>query len=453
MRHCHAGQKTRSGPGFFMVFLALIQILLISTPSHGQKASLSAPGPKTLINALKGKDSAKKNQAMEYIKENKPGDLLPILSSLAHKSWNEKDRNMALTVIKMYPPDTAVPFLVDVLEKTDSQETKIKLIDYLSPFNDRRSVIPIAKELKNPFQPVREAAARGLKYADDRVYPVILEMAESPNPVMKLYALQAFNYLYDRRFYNTIISLLEDENKSIRIYAVICLETNKLGQSAPQLRAMALNDKNDEVRIEAIRTIGSFGDRNSLPALYVVLNDANKDVRKASISAMETIGEKKSSYPLSDRLARESDDEIKKSLIDAMVSLKSGGSLAGLKKILLEDKKAGLRIDAAYALGWIKDSRGLPILLEALDDADFRVRAEASAAAGNFRDRSASASLIEVVSRDRERYVRSAALYALKKINDRKSVIPLFDIYSTEKDPVFREQMRSVIRSYLEKLT
>jgi len=49
--------------------------------------------------------------------------------------------------------------------------------------------------------------------------------------------------------------------------------------------------------------------------------------------------------------------------------------------------------------------------------------------------------------------VRSAALYALKKINDRKSVIPLFDIYSTEKDPVFREQMRSVIRSYLEKLT
>ncbi len=411
----------------------------------------AAPGPATLIRTLKDDDTAKKNIALEYIKKNHPPELLPHLASAALKSWKEKDREMAVAVIKLYPPDLSVAALVEILKKTRSPEMKIQVIEYLSGFNDRRVSLPVAAELKNPKIEVREAAAKALTHADDRIYPVVLEMAESDNPALKLYALQAFNHIYDRRFYQIVLDFLADRNKSVRIYALICIRTNGLNQAITKIRSAALNDDNDEVRIEAIKTIGAFTDKNSLYVLYETLNDKNRDIRLESVIAIESIKEKRSSYPLSDRLLKENDDEIKKQIIGTLVVFNKAGNIRGLKKVLLEDGSAQLRIEAAYAIGSIRDNNGIPVLVDALKDGDYRVRAEASASLGNFKNKRTASDLLDVVVNDKDRYVRSAALYALKKINDRKTVLPLYDLYALEQDPVFKEQLRGVIRFFIER--
>jgi len=46
-------------------------------------------------------------------------------------------------------------------------------------------------------------------------------------------------------------------------------------------------------------------------------------------------------------------------------------------------------------------------------------------------------------------YVRLAALYSLSKIGDRSSMLPLFDQYAVETDPVFREKLRFAVRGFM----
>jgi HEAT repeat protein len=416
--------------------------------------SAAEPGPASIIRALKQGDAAKKGMALEYIGKNHPENLLSLLISLAAKTGNKEHRRTALDAIQLYPRETSLPALAGVLEKTASPDLKIELIEELSRFTDRRLFLPIAGHLKHPSMPVREAAAKALKQADDRIYPIVLEMAESDNPALKLYALQAFKHLYDRRFYGIVMNLLNDTNKSIRIYALDCIGGNSLNQAGPKVRDMALRDANDEVRVEAVKALGTLGDRSMLSTLHYLLNDPVQDVRFQAVLAIDSLGQRSSSSsPLSERLARENNDDIKKTIINVLINFKNAGTMTGLKKVLLEDRNVLLRISAACALGYISDSRGLAPLISALGDGDYRVRAEASSSLGNFRNRAATEPLLAVVAADSDRYARSAALYALKKINDRKAVIPLYDLYALEKDPVFKEQLRSVIRAFLERLT
>jgi hypothetical protein len=47
--------------------------------------------------------------------------------------------------------------------------------------------------------------------------------------------------------------------------------------------------------------------------------------------------------------------------------------------------------------------------------------------------------------------VRLSALYALQRLGDRNIILPLFDLYGVETDPVFREKLRITLRRFLER--
>ena len=418
--------------------------------AHGVNGTMR-PGPAALIDALTGSDPAKRDISLDYIKKTTPVDLLPKLVDFILKSRDEKDRNAAFETMKLYPSRQSAPYWTELLKKSDCFVTKKAIINHIAQFNDRRVSLPIAQELKSPYLTVREEAAKALKHADDRVYPYVLSMAESENPVLRIYAIEAFFHMYDRRFYGVVMTFLDDPNKSVRIYALRCIATNKLHNALNKIRALALNDENDEVRIEAIRTIGTFADKKSLYVLYNTLDDRNRNIRYETVKNIALIPYRKSAYPLSKRLKKENDHEIKKSIIDVLISFRHAGRMSGLGHVLLNDESADLRIEAAGAMGWIRNHRAIRYLVQALVDKDYRVRAESCASLGVFKTRKVMEDLMNIVTQDKVRYVRSASLYAIKKINDRKSILPLYDQYAIEKDPIFKEQLRGVIRSLLQR--
>ena len=111
-----------------------------------------------------------------------------------------------------------------------------------------------------------------------------------------------------------------------------------------------------------------------------------------------------------------------------------------------------MRIKAVYTIGIaVEESRSIDVLKDALSDEDYRVRGEACSALGSIKKKGVSEILISQIISDKSRYVRSAALYSIVKINDSENVIKLFDIYSTEEDMVFKEILRNVIRTSIQK--
>ena len=399
---------------------------------------------------LTGIIKEKREESLRYVKIKRPAVLLPRIAGAVISSGSGSDRLIYMEAMKFYPFRESLDYWVDILERSESFILKIEVMEYISSEGGRSVVVPIANQLKSPFITVRKAAARLLeRVGDDRVYPIILTMINDENPVMKIHAVEALFYLYDFRFYQNLIKLLDDGSKSVRIYTLRCLRQNRVDKSLYLVRKLALYDSDPEVRLTAIDFLGDYGELSSVYVLLKTVDDGNRDIRYGSVQSLYRINSSRASYTLCSRLSVEDDDEIKGAIMDALARNGSIPVIAGLKKILESEDNFRLRIKAAWTLGFLRDDSSMNVLIDALKDREYRVRAEACNSLGNYRSSKAKDALVDAVGRETSRYVRSAALYAILAGNTREATVRLFDIYSKEKDSVFRGQLYAVIRELI----
>ncbi|MCP4132252.1 MAG: HEAT repeat domain-containing protein [bacterium] len=405
--------------------------------------------------ALSGLESDKQeeiNFSLSYISKKQPTEFLPELVEILLEEDEQIYLNTALKALKLYPRKNILPHWLTILKKSDSSIMRKQIIEYIGSVNDIRIVPALTGQLQSPYQTVRKSAAVALeKNGDDRMYPSILGLAASSNPVHRIYSIEAMNHLYDTRFYATLTELLKDSNKSVRIYTLGCLAQNQLKESLHLVRNMAQNDRNSEVRISSIRILGDFHDKSSHYLLINILNDRDRNIRYETVNSLFKLKNPGSLYSLSNHLLSERDNEIKDLVLDTLISFRKTGTLNGPSHILLSDKHFRLRIKAAYLLGIAHEARSVDILVKGLKDPDYRVRAEICNSLGSYQTSYTISKLLSVIQHEKVRYVRSAALYSLKRINDRKSIIHLFDIYSYEKEPVFREILRQTLREFVKR--
>lgn len=430
------------------VFFSLLLVLAGSIAAHADHVSSA-----DVLNKFLSSDQVERQYAEAFIARYKPVDLLPLLRDVLTGKNDLEIKLAALRALKLYPLNDTLSLWLDLLRDSNSIFIKKQVIDDLASFGDRRTVLPLVDELSSPFLTVRESAALALKrIGDDRMFPLVLNMARNPNPIYRVYALEAIYHLYDRRFHGLLLDLLRDENKSVRYYVIKCIEKNRLIDTLPQIRNMAFIDQNWEVRIKAIDTIRAFKDRGSVPVLLRCLNESNRDIRYASAAALRDLQVPHTAFAISSQLAAEQEDDIKFLLLETLIRLRSSGGFAGLQKVLLADTNARLRIRAAYALGVNNEIRSVPLLLQGLDDADYRVKSEACYSLSRYRGlRHTSDKLMEIVNEEKDLYVRTAALYSLTRLGDRRIILPFFDLYGIETDPVFKEKLRIVLRRLIER--
>ena len=185
---------------------------------------------------------------------------------------------------------------------------------------------------------------------------------------------------------------LESQNEAIRLRATQSLAE---AASAPSLLASALADKSWRVRRAAAEGLGAVGGAHAVDALIEALREHHRDpsVLNAALVA----------------LSRTKDDVV----------LSIGSLLA------VDD--ADVRTYAALALGMLRDTRAVPGLIAALDDADVNVQYHAIEALGRIGDRSAAEPVARIAER-RDFFLSFAALDALAAIGEpsvAQRVLPL----------------------------
>jgi HEAT repeat protein len=431
-------------------FICFISILCVAGIFNTGSLKADEKKNKEIISLLLSGNTLKVNDALSFISAHKSQELLPLIFSVILSDENAVNKAAAIKALKYYPQRQATPFCIEIIKKTNSFIVKKDIIDYLAGSTDRQAVPAIINELGSSFFAVRESAVLALKkIGDDRMFPYILNMMENRNPVYKVYALEAIYHLYDLRFYDHLINMLKDENKSIRYYVLKCIEVNNLKNALPNVRNSALGDNSWEVRVKAIQILENLSDRNSLYVLLSCLKDSEREVRYFSSKALNKLKFAESAGSVSNALFSESDDEIKEILMNTLVALNNAGGYKGLRKIILKDDNYKMRVIASYALGRIKHSWSSLILLEGKNDKSKEVRAEICNSLGFYNDNNILKELIDVVNNDPELYVKSAALFSIKKMGAKYASLPLFDRYAKETDPVFKEQIRFVLRGLI----
>ncbi len=408
---------------------------------------------KDIVSAVLDGDAPEFQNAVEYIKLNHPAAIPAKLKEEYLDDDDKEIRTRIITALREYPFQDQSALWTEMLRSAKDKDSEIELIDLLAGTKSVAFTVPIAEKLLVPRAEVREKAAMSLKKnGDDRVFPVILSLMQSKNPIDRIYFLEALNYLYDVRFQKIAISMLEDANKSVRIYAIKCVNNNAVKEALPALRKLVLKDDNNETRKMGIASLVSFKDTQSSPMLTGILKDQNAEVRLEAVRALGELKYYTAAGSLSEMLMKDEKPEIKDAVLDTLISFKKAGNIRGLKYIINNDPDPGMRIKAVYAIGEInEESASLGILKEAILDENYKVRGEACSALKSIKKGAVSEILINQIKTDKSRYVRSAALYSLVKINDSKNVIKFFDLYSTEEEPLFKEILRETVKNSLKK--
>lgn len=138
---------------------------------------------------------------------------------------------------------------------------------------------------------------------------------------------------YDDQCFDYVSTILNDLEESLELRSAAALGLAKLGKKAlPELKKF-INDKNTSFRNYVVQAIGMIGEE-AIPVLVKALKDQSNEVFYTAADAIGAIG-----------------DPAVPHLTD-----------------LLENGKEDVKCVAAWKLGEIKDTRAVPVLINAIKD-------------------------------------------------------------------------------------
>jgi HEAT repeat protein len=336
---------------------------------------------------------------------------------------------------------------------------------------------------------VRQAAGKIL--AERKVAeaaPIVIEWLNDPDGAVKKVAADILSDIGTTEAVAALIRTLGDVDPDVRLRAVIAL--GKIGTAAVVVPLVGrLEDDKNDVRRAAIEQLQEIGDRRAVIPIVGAFNDPAVEVRAAAVAAVGRLGDL-SAVPA---LLRQIDDSVDKISYNAVSSL---GDLGAFEAVdILKDRmsRSGtdsqLRARAATALGKIVATepasddrvahtareRAAHALVIALADSSMTTQAneglriagiaaapalvahlrgeidgDPEIAVTLLRDLSyppATAVLIDEL--DRGRISQSLVLDALSRTGDKRALVPILGLLSSE-DAAARLQAMRALQPLLE---
>jgi len=216
-----------------------------------------------------------------------------------------------------------------------------------------------------------------------------------------------------------LIRLLDNRDNEIWIEALDAL--NEIGDSRAVVPLIvALRDNDEYFRENVVRVLGNLGDSNAYESLIMALNDDDEGVREAATEALAGIGDKRAVNSLITSL-EDQDEYVRKGSAFALGVI---GDLRAIQPL----ENAGFLIEAL----WLKkDTNGL---IRMMKDDDYSNRIRVAQALGYLNDKAAEESLINFLNDIIPEYVRHSAISALAKMGSVHAVKPLFDELNHNQD-------------------
>ena len=173
---------------------------------------------------------------------------------------------------------------IDLLQDQDWVVRREAVIT-LGEMADERCVEPLVRCLRDGDWQVREAAVDALAEVGSPAVEMLLHYLRDWEA--RKYVLRAMGKIPDERVLDPLISMLKnDEFKDDATRALV-----ELGKPAVEKLVMALSDKEDFVKKQAILALGDIKDPAAVDPLIALLQDQDWFVRLTSAAALEKIGD------------------------------------------------------------------------------------------------------------------------------------------------------------------
>ena len=381
------------------------------------------------------------------------------------KSRPPESRGHAACSLEHEADPKELPVLADALKDEDPyiRESALHALDWYGKAPIEAAIAAILAS--DGHAPVREAAARALASCSLHAAPALIAALSDPAAPVRAQAALSLGRLEATDAVAALgAALQKDESLEVRCNAAYALGLIKGDAVLPHLIA-ASRDASPAVRKQAADALGETFHAGALAPLCALLKDPDDEVREEAAHGLQWIagfGEVRDTVifaPLCEALG-DSSVKVRENAIGALGSLRDKRAMPLIEEFL-KDEESGIRCAALEAIASIDKAGGIGHLVEALGDADMRVRETAaralehmecfssmpaaikqklfgivaspgevnylvrcSLAKGIAGDPDATPVLIEAL-RDGNQYVREAAAQAFADKPDKRALQPL----------------------------
>ena len=272
--------------------------------------------------------------------------------------------------------------------------------------------------------------------------PELIIALKDKDDYVRLKAIRTISAIEAKSALPAVIEALKDESVDFRLSAIWYFYLFRDDKSVLPAFSVFLNDKNWYLREKALEVLTYFSDKKAIvPLLIKALKDKKAKIRKKAIGYLYSFDKEKKSLPEILKLLEDENESVVGEVAEVLVSWKVKNALPELIKLCKSSKRPNVRILEVF--GEIGDKSTLPLLLKALKNEDFWVRKVCVEALGEIGDKS-SIPAIKKALKDDNFFVRAAAVWALYRI-DGKSVLPDLIQALNDKSTMVREYAARVL--------
>ncbi|HJZ72874.1 MAG TPA: HEAT repeat domain-containing protein [Vicinamibacterales bacterium] len=365
-------------------YAALAVAALLTSAPAGLSASSRTVSVESLIYDLKSPDAVRRQAATKELGAVKYRPAIPQLVPLARDPVAAVRRELELTLENMDDAQTLPGFIA--LSSDTENDIRARALDALVNLH-----VPRALGMSSALMNFRERVIFGA----DRDLEIVAE------PDVRV----------DPEVVDTLRARIGDSERGIRSTAIRGLGVLRARPAVPDLLQVVREDRDDGLRFEGVRSLRKIGDPSIAGDLLALLNINNDDVRNELIA---TIG-----------------------------SMRYGGALAELTRIVESAKKTDAsRILALGALADLADPSSAPLFERLKDDRDEALRLYANEGIARTADQAMATQISAARLAEKSARVRMAHAFALLRLGQSEYLDEL--VRGLE-----RRQTRNLAKEYL----
>jgi HEAT repeat protein len=310
---------------------------------------------------------------------------------------------------------SSVPMLINSLN-TGHPILRGRIVEVLGLSRNSAAVPALTDALKSEFFTVRGRAVTALaKIGDPSVLSSLMPFLKDPEAEVRVAACIAVASFRDPSTFEEIANvLLDDSRLEVRQAAARALGETRHAAAVPYLME-ALRDpfwwyEREQAASDLLRALEQMGTA-AVPPLIEALADGERTIRKFAATLLGNLRDPIALQELGTTIY-DLHHEVSQAAAESLA--KYGPSAVDLLSQTARHPEAGIRLNAALALGKISDARVVPILLEMIRDPDRSVKKQVMLSLGVLRDHRAVPALQEITSNraDRELYSLAKELLA-----------------------------------------
>lgn len=332
--------------------------------------------------------------------------------------WHRSVRGHAVLAASRLPADRASALLNKVLA-----DPSRKVREDAVRAAGRLSALPALKKfVANPSMSTRYCAVDALGVAGGDKATDILEslLTNDPDPAMRRRALSAMTRIGGDRIFKIISGLAagKTNGRDIRTHAVSCLGRVGREKALGQLGGL-LGDGNVNIRFAAVSALASVGPK-AIPLLAKAVDDNDDRVCMQAIKSIGMVGGSAAAKLLADALG--DDDEYFRAAAAAALGEAGGEVALPILRKALGDSDSLVRAAVVKALGRCGVAGALTLLEKAVSDRDIGVRTDTAIALTNFNATDAKVwALLEKLLADGNGDVCIKAVFTAKALGGPKA--------------------------------